>query len=395
MEARRRAGVADARRSIPSSDCSTSRPATRSPDLDGIRRAGDNLFAASIVALDAKTGKYRWHFQQVHHDIWDYDAPSPDGAVRRRDQRRAASRASREAEQDRLDLHARPRDRQADPSDPGAACAAERRQKTAATQPLPELGRYVRSEPTDKQVDEIRVVAKKANKGKPARVIKAKMFDPFGKTLKVFTPGAAGGTNWPPSSYNPETHMVYVCGINSAAAYSTSGPAKYVRGEGFYGSVIQLTGFSPHPGVIAAIDVTTGKIAWRKILPTACYSGTTTTAGNLVFVGHNDGTLRAYDARDGSELWKFQMGAGANSTPAIFDDRGTQKIAFYAAGNSLMGNAHGDSLWLLSLDGQLGPVEAGRITRRHHARRRRAAAPEGDAGRCGRELDEARNWRGG
>ena len=48
-----------------------------SPDLDGSRRAGDNLFAASIVAVDAKTGEYRWHFQQVHHDIWDYDGPSP------------------------------------------------------------------------------------------------------------------------------------------------------------------------------------------------------------------------------------------------------------------------------------------------------------------------------
>ena len=48
-----------------------------SPDLDGSKRAGDNLFAASIVALDAKTGKYRWHYQEVHHDIWDYDAPSP------------------------------------------------------------------------------------------------------------------------------------------------------------------------------------------------------------------------------------------------------------------------------------------------------------------------------
>src|SRR5687767_15493357 len=48
-----------------------------SPDLDGSRRKGDNLFAALIVAVDAKTGEYRWHFQQVHHDIWDYDSPSP------------------------------------------------------------------------------------------------------------------------------------------------------------------------------------------------------------------------------------------------------------------------------------------------------------------------------
>ena len=47
------------------------------PDFNGAVRAGDNLFTVSIVAIDAKTGKYRWHFQQVHHDIWDYDSPNP------------------------------------------------------------------------------------------------------------------------------------------------------------------------------------------------------------------------------------------------------------------------------------------------------------------------------
>ena len=51
------------------------------PNYGGAKRAGDNLFTASIVALDVKTGKYRWHFQQVHHDIWDYDSPEPGGAV--------------------------------------------------------------------------------------------------------------------------------------------------------------------------------------------------------------------------------------------------------------------------------------------------------------------------
>ena len=84
VEARRRADVADAGR----------RPRARAHLLlDRQRLArprrqptapGDNLFAASIVALDAKTGKYRWHFQQVHHDIWDYDAPEPGRALRRR-----------------------------------------------------------------------------------------------------------------------------------------------------------------------------------------------------------------------------------------------------------------------------------------------------------------------
>ena len=61
----------------------------------------------------------------------------------------------------------------------------------------------------------------------------------------------------------------------------------------------------------------------------------------------------------GKDLWKFQLGAGANATPAIFEHKGSQKIAFYAAGNSLMGNAHGDSLWLLSLKGTLDQAKPG------------------------------------
>jgi glucose dehydrogenase len=76
VEARRRADVADPR-GRPGARAPLLLDRQRIPDLDGSRRAGDNLFAASIVAVDAKTGKYRWHFQQVRHDIWDYDAPSP------------------------------------------------------------------------------------------------------------------------------------------------------------------------------------------------------------------------------------------------------------------------------------------------------------------------------
>jgi alcohol dehydrogenase (cytochrome c) len=329
-----------------------------SPDWSGAAREGDNLFAASIVAIDAKTGKYRWHFQQVHHDIWDFDAPSPtilfDAAIDGKDVKGIAE-AGKTGWLYMLDR------RTGKPIHPIVERSVQQdsAQKTAKTQPIPSYPQYVQDEPTDEQVQDIREVAKKGNKGKPVKVVKGKMFDSFGTTLKAFSPAAQGGTNWPPSSYNRDTQMVYVCGVNGAAAYSTSGPAKHVPGQGFYGSALQLTGFQPHKGVIAAIDVTTGKIAWKKELPTACYSGTTTTAGDLVFVGNNDGTLRAYDARNGKELWRYQLGAGANSTPAIYEHDGTQRIAFYAAGNSLMGNAHGDSLWQLSLKGRLAQAKPG------------------------------------
>ena len=82
------------------------------PVLNGALREGDNLFSVSIVAIEAKTGKYRWHFQQVHHDIWDYDSPNPvilfdapyDGKLRK---------GLAQARQDRLGLPPGPRDRQA------------------------------------------------------------------------------------------------------------------------------------------------------------------------------------------------------------------------------------------------------------------------------------------
>jgi mono/diheme cytochrome c family protein len=76
-------------------------------------------------------------------------------------------------------------------------------------------------------------------------------------------------------------------------------------------------------------------------------------------VGRNSGELEAYDAEDGERLWSFQTGAGANTTPTVFEWQGTQYLAFAAGGNSLAATAKGDNLWLFSLEGTLGPVEAG------------------------------------
>ena len=111
-------------------------------------------------------------------------------------------------------------------------------------------------------------------------------------------------------------------------------------------------------GTFTAMDMRTNEIAWQKKWDDSCYSGSVTTAGGLVFTGHNDGNLLAYDARNGRRLWKFQTGAGANATPTIFERNGRQKVVFYAAGNTLAGTAHGDNLWMFDLDGDLGPAAA-------------------------------------
>ena len=106
------------------------------------------------------------------------------------------------------------------------------------------------------------------------------------------------------------------------------------------------------------MDMKTNKIAWQKQWADSCYSGSVTTAGGLVFVGHNDGRLIAYDARNGNQLWEFQTGAGANATATVFERDGKEYVMLVSAGSALGGTAHGDSVWLFGLDGELGPAAA-------------------------------------
>jgi alcohol dehydrogenase (cytochrome c) len=170
------------------------------------------------------------------------------------------------------------------------------------------------------------------------------------------TPGPAGGVNWPPTSFNPTTEMFYVCAQDSVAGFQFERTQEFEEGSYYIGSVLSTVGFGASPGVFAAIDARTGRIAWQKRWPESCYSGSTTTGGGLVFVGRNSGHLEAYDARTGQRRWRFQTGAGANSTATIFERDGTEYVAFYAAGNSLAASPHGDNVWLFSLDGTLGPA---------------------------------------
>ena len=88
--------------------------------------------------------------------------------------------------------------------------------------------------------------------------------------------------------------------------------------------------------------------------------GSVTTGGGLVFVGRNGGELEAYDAESGDgPLWSFQTGAGANSTVTVFEQDGTQYLAFLAGGNALAATKHGDNLWLFSLEGTMDEVASG------------------------------------
>jgi quinohemoprotein ethanol dehydrogenase len=323
------------------------------PDLNGSKREGDNLFTASIVAVDAETGKYRWHYQQVHHDIWDYDGPSPvilfdvDG-------KKGLAQASktgwlylldRETGEPLLPI----------PEKPVPQLAS---QKTAKTQPIPSYPPFIPHEVTAEHIQAVNQL-KKANKPLKGLPVKRaeQVYTPFDdKAITVVVPGPQGGTNWQPTSYSPETEMFYVC---AQAAFSGLVLSNKTVPPGKQGSVADIggsfvtTGFGDHPGYFTAIDAHSGEIKWQKRWPESCYSGSTATGGGLVFVGRNGGHLEAYDAENGELKWSFQTGAGANSTVTVFEHDGTEKIAFLAGGNALAATPHGDNLWLFALNGTM------------------------------------------
>jgi alcohol dehydrogenase (cytochrome c) len=317
------------------------------PDYNGSIRAGDNLFTASIVAVDARSGEYRWHFQQVHHDIWDYDAPSPvvlfdieiAGAPRK-----GLAQASKTGWVYILDrTNGEPLigiDERAVPQEP--------RQATAATQPYPVGDAFV--------PQSIPIAPEGAT-----LVNEGRTFTPFWDVPTPIKPGGAGGANWPPSAYDPTTGLMYVCAADRMWAY-VSAPVTDERpeeGAGYIGG-----GFASIPavgyGVFAALDMHSNKLVWQQHWAESCYSGSTATAGGLVFVGRSDGRLTALDSSNGDRLWEFQTGAGMNSTISVFEHEGRQFLVAYAAGNLFAGSAKGDNVWLFALDGTLDAVEPGR-----------------------------------
>jgi alcohol dehydrogenase (cytochrome c) len=315
-----------------------------SPDFNGAVRAGDNLFTSSIVAVEAKTGKYRWHFQQVHHDIWDYDAPNPvilfdariDGRLRKGivqvGKTGWAYILDRETGKPLIGIDERP-------------VPQEPRQATAATQPYPRGDAIV-----PQQVDIPPEGYQLVNGGR--------IFTPFfGNEGLIASPSLYGGANWPPSAYDPSSQRLFVCASDVPGNFIGGGDnSEPAPGKEYLGGKV---GFAPLPrtGILAALDITTNKLVWRQRWMDQCYSGVVATAGGLLFVGRNDGRLTALNSDTGMKLWEFQTGAGMNSTVSVFERDGKQYVVAYSAGNLLGGSTKGDSVWMFALDGTLPPAK--------------------------------------
>jgi len=312
------------------------------PDYDGSMREGDNLFCASVLAVNAKTGAYAWHFQQVHHDIWDYDAASPvllfDTVVNGQP-RKAAAQAGRTGWVYILDrTNGKPLlgiEERPVPQEP--------RQKTAKTQPFP-IGDAI--------------VPQCAEPMPASGYEKAGcIFEAFWEEPVLIQPSGIGGTNWAPMSYNPETGSLYVPGTVRTSAFARYGDT-YKLGLRYVGGTQAAPIGSPMSGTFTAIGGNTNKIAWQNKTPYRIGQGggSTTTAGGLVFRGDPDGNFLAINAKTGEELWRFQTGFGADAPPAVYEIDGEEYVAIATGGNQSQLSANGDAVWVFSLKGQLGPL---------------------------------------
>jgi quinohemoprotein ethanol dehydrogenase len=309
------------------------------PDYDGSVRPGDNLFTASIVALHMN-GKLAWYFQEVHHDIWDLDAPSPvvlfDTVIHGK-LRHALGQVGKTGWVYLLDrTNGKPLigiKEKPVPQDPAQA--------TAPTQPYP-VG--------DTTIPQCAAPV-------PNFPRTACIFQPFGTFATVFQPVFEGGTVQSPMAYDPQTGYLYVTGdIWPGALARESQPQTFVPGQLYVGAgaVTTLLG-AKFGGTLSAVNTHTNRIVWQIETPyvLGIGSGTLATAGGVVFVGHPDGTLRAYNARTGAQLWQWQTGAGADAPAITYDVNGVQYVAIAAGGNSLAQSANGDAVWAFRLKGPL------------------------------------------
>jgi alcohol dehydrogenase (cytochrome c) len=265
-----------------------------SPDLDGSIRPGDNLWTESIVAIDALTGKFKWGYQEVPHDVWDLDAASPP-VIAMVGGKKVVVEAGKTGWVYVLDAATGKLVRKSDAFVP---------QENMFAQPTPEGTRML--------------------------------------------PGANGGEEWSPIAVNPDLGYAYTVGLHQPMFYKTH-YAPWEAGRLWLGSAFVAVPGEAQWGNVSAIDLSTGKIAWQVKTEQPMMGGITSTAGGLVFTGEGNGWFKAYDAKTGGVLWQFYCGAGVNSAPSVFSVNGEEFIAVAAGGNFQLHYPLGDAVFVFGL----------------------------------------------
>ena len=278
-----------------------------SPDWNATVRPGDNLYASSVIAVDADTGKLKWHYQFVPHDAWDWDAiqtPVMVDAEWQGQPRKLLYWANRN----------------------GVFYVLDRTN-----------GKFLSGKPFVK----VTWLAGFDENGRPKLQPNSL---PTAEGTLVY-PGVQGGTNWYAPSYSPRTGLFYLSVWADYYSVYQEGEAEYVPGRRFNGGNIrQPLAFGRNAtllpdeeqgyGALKAINPKTGDMVWQVKFADLTEGGVLTTAGDVVFTGNREGYFHAFDARDGKLLWKVSLGGYIAAGPVAYSVDGKQYVAV-AAGHGM------------------------------------------------------------
>jgi alcohol dehydrogenase (cytochrome c) len=262
------------------------------PDMIGDDRQGDNLYSDSVVALDPKTGRRKWHFQFTPHDVHDYDAQQPIVLVDSTWQgksRKLLLQANRNGYFYVLDRVS---------------------------------GEYLSGTPF------IKTITWASGLTREGRPIVVPNMEPTKEGRRV-CPSLEGASNWYSASFSPRTGLFYVQ-TNDKCGIFTRVDQAWEAGKGFMGGTFAA---APEPArrVLRAIDIHTGKVAWElpQLGNVDSWGGVLATASDLVFFGDDSGAFAAADAKSGKRLWSFQTSQVWKASPMtyLFDNRQMLAIA--------------------------------------------------------------------
>jgi glucose dehydrogenase len=161
-------------------------------------------------------------------------------------------------------------------------------------------------------------------------------------------PGANGGVEWSPMAVDPRTHIAYAANLHQPMTYQYEEVA-YPGGKLWLGGAFKVIKSEEQWGQLVAVNLDTGKIVWKHKTPQPLIGGVLATAGGLVFNGEANGWFKAFDAKTGQELWKFNCGAGVNAPAVSYMVDGKQYVAVAAGGNNQIDAKRGNSVFVFAL----------------------------------------------
>jgi len=270
-----------------------------SPDLYGAERPGDNLYTNSMIAVDLDTGKYKWHYQYIAHDVWDLDAVSPPILVDVKDKNGKMI--------------------------PGVIHGGKTGHIYVHDRSNGNLIRFSEA-----------MVSQQGLWSLPT---------PEGTRMSL---GANGGVEWSPLAVNPPLRLAFAANLEQPMTYHVEASA-YPGGKLWLGGAFKNIPGEEQFGNVTAVNMDTGKVVWKARTDQPMIGGVLATAGNLVFAGEGNGWFKAYDAKTGKVLWQYQCGAGVNAPPTSYTINGKQYIAVAAGGNTQLDFKRGNSVFVFAL----------------------------------------------